>query len=93
MKKSLVYSEIFPPFHGGSGRWFWEVYKRLNVQEYVVLAGKFEQDETFDAASPLCIERIDFAYTSWSDWALTSLKSIVFYIKLFFTTRKIIKII
>ena len=25
----LLLSEIFPPQKGGSGRWFWEIYRRL----------------------------------------------------------------
>lgn len=25
----LLLSEIFPPKHGGSGRWFYELYRRL----------------------------------------------------------------
>jgi phosphatidylinositol alpha-1,6-mannosyltransferase len=90
-RKSLVYSEIFPPFHGGSGRWFWEVYRRLEVSDYVVLAGKTDGDVDFDKKSPLFIERFDFNYSSWSHWALTSIKSLTFYWNLFFATRAVVK--
>jgi phosphatidylinositol alpha-1,6-mannosyltransferase len=27
--KSLLLTEVFPPQVGGSGRWFWELYRRL----------------------------------------------------------------
>ncbi|MFT5813101.1 MAG: phosphatidylinositol alpha-1,6-mannosyltransferase [Psychroserpens sp.] len=91
MKKALVYSEIFPPMHGGSGRWFWEVYSRLNTEQYVVLAGITQGQENFDQHAKLTIERIKFRYSSWSDWSLLSLSGILFYLRLFIDTWKVIK--
>jgi len=88
--KSLVYSEIFPPMHGGSGRWFWEVYSRLDHDKYIVLAGSAEGDKEFDQNSALTIERMPFLYKSWSDWGLTSIKGLKFYAKLFIDTLKIV---
>ncbi|MFT2090400.1 glycosyltransferase family 4 protein [Paraglaciecola sp. 2405UD69-4] len=91
IKKALMFSEIFPPMHGGSGRWFWEVYSRLNPVNYVVLAGVTPGQREFDANAKITIERIKFKYTKWSDWGLLSLSGIIFYINLFMDTWKIIK--
>jgi hypothetical protein len=36
----LLISEVFPPKTGGSGRWFWELYRRLPRDSYVIAAGE-----------------------------------------------------
>ncbi|AUC89112.1 glycosyltransferase family 4 protein [Alteromonas sp. MB-3u-76] len=90
-KVELVFSEVFPPMHGGSGRWLWEVYSRQDADKYVVVAGSAEGDALFDNKAELNIHRISFDYTSWSDWALFSLGGLIFYTKLFLKLRKIIK--
>ena len=38
--KTLLISEIFPPTHGGSGRWFLELYSRISREEYLIAAGQ-----------------------------------------------------
>ncbi|MEP0355639.1 glycosyltransferase family 4 protein [Paraglaciecola sp.] len=91
MKKTLLFSEIFPPKHGGSGRWFWEVYSRLDPNKYVILAGTTPEQKEFDDEANLTIERITFKYKKWSDWGLLSISGIVFYINLFIDTWKAIK--
>ncbi|MEP2650450.1 MAG: glycosyltransferase family 4 protein [Paraglaciecola sp.] len=91
MKKTLLFSEIFPPIHGGSGRWFWEVYSRLDPNKYVILAGTTPDQKEFDDEANLTIERITFKYKKWSDWGLLSISGIVFYINLFIDTWKAIK--
>ena len=90
-KVELVFSEVFPPMHGGSGRWLWEVYSRQDADKYVVVAGNAESDTLFDSKAELKIHRISFNYSSWSDWALFSLGGLIFYTKLFLKLRKIIK--
>ena len=35
---TLLVSEIFPPVHGGSGRWFWEIYRRLPRESYLIVS-------------------------------------------------------
>ena len=82
-KVELVFSEVFPPMHGGSGRWLWEVYSRQEADKYVVVAGNAEGDTLFDNKAELKIHRISFDYSSWSDWALFSLGGLIFYTKLF----------
>jgi len=90
-KVELVFSEVFPPMHGGSGRWLWEVYSRQDAAKYVVVAGNAEGDTLFDSKAELKIHRISFNYSSWSDWALFSLGGLIFYTKLFLKLRKIIQ--
>lgn len=90
-KKSLIFSEIFPPMHGGSGRWLWEVYSRMSDKKYQFLAGAVEGDQDFDKKQSFMIDRVKFDYSCWSDWGLMSIRSWIFYIKLFFATYKIVK--
>ncbi len=55
---TLLLSEIFPPKVGGSGRWFWELYRRLPPQDYVIAAGSDPHQEEIDATSGLTIHRL-----------------------------------
>jgi phosphatidylinositol alpha-1,6-mannosyltransferase len=50
---------------GGSGRWLWELYRRLPAFDVAVLAGPAAGDAAFDAAAPLAIERLDRSFPSW----------------------------
>jgi len=42
--KQLLLSEIFPPMHGGSGRWFFEVYRRLEPGNFLMVVQESSQD-------------------------------------------------
>jgi phosphatidylinositol alpha-1,6-mannosyltransferase len=42
--KQLLLSEIFPPIHGGSGRWFYEVYRRLDPGSFLMVVQDSSQD-------------------------------------------------
>jgi phosphatidylinositol alpha-1,6-mannosyltransferase len=42
--KQLLLSEIFPPIHGGSGRWFYEVYRRLDPGNFLMVVQESRQD-------------------------------------------------
>lgn len=42
--KQLLLSEIFPPVHGGSGRWFYEVYRRLDPGSFLMVVQESSQD-------------------------------------------------
>jgi phosphatidylinositol alpha-1,6-mannosyltransferase len=42
--KQLLLSEIFPPIHGGSGRWFYEVYRRLDPGSFLMVVQESSQD-------------------------------------------------
>lgn len=91
MNKTLLISEIFPPTHGGSGRWFWELYSRLPKNEYVIAAGDVDGAKPFDNRCDLSIERVDMATTSWSSWGISTFSGIKFYIKTFLAIRVLIK--
>lgn len=61
----LVVSEVFPPRPGGSGRWLWEIYRRLTDLSVTVAAGETPGAEPFDQASPLCIRRVSLDFRTW----------------------------
>lgn len=80
MSKALLISEIFPPRHGGSGRWFVELYSRLPKEDSVIAAGSVEGDDDADAdlADRLKIERLGL---SSANWGLRSLEGLRFYVR------------
>lgn len=68
---ALLLSEIFPPQHGGSGRWFWELYRRLPAQAVVVAAGEHERQEEFDRTHEMRLYRLplwqaQYGLRSWA---------------------------
>ena len=65
MKRSLLLSDVFPPRTGGSGRWFWELYRRLPRDEFRIVAGACDGCEQFDQASDLEIQRLNLQVPGW----------------------------
>jgi phosphatidylinositol alpha-1,6-mannosyltransferase len=63
--KTLLLSEIFPPRTGGSGRWFWELYRRLPADRFVVATSEHEQAAAFDSLAELEIHRLPLTLTAW----------------------------
>ena len=67
----LLLSQVFPPGPGGSGRWLWELYRRLpNIQVHVA-AGKGHGPavtSAFDQASTLPIDRLPLSLANWGLW-------------------------
>ena len=63
--KTLLISEVFPPQKGGSGRWFWEVYRRLPRADYVIAAGEHAGQEAFDAGHDLRVIRLPLRMPQW----------------------------
>src|SRR5262249_30374399 len=61
----LLLTEVFPPRTGGSGRWFWEVYRRLPREEVVVAAGECPGHEAFDQTHGLRLTRLSLTLPSW----------------------------
>jgi phosphatidylinositol alpha-1,6-mannosyltransferase len=61
----LLLSEIFPPKTGGSGRWFWEVYRRLPRRDYVIAAGRDPRQEAFDRTHDLRLYRVPLTMKAW----------------------------
>jgi phosphatidyl-myo-inositol dimannoside synthase len=62
---SLLISEIFPPKNGGSGRWFWEIYRRLPREQFVIAAGENPQQKEFDQSHDLRVVRVPLAMPAW----------------------------
>lgn len=88
MNKTLLISEIFPPIHGGSGRWFWELYSRLPRDEYLIVAGQSSETAEFDLTHDLNVQRINLSSPSWG---IKSKTGLAFYWQTFWLLRKIIK--
>ena len=63
--KTLLITEIFPPTVGGSGRWFWEIYRRMPREQVVIAAARHPKQEEFDATHDLQIVRTSL------DWRKT----------------------
>jgi phosphatidylinositol alpha-1,6-mannosyltransferase len=71
---TLLISEIFPPKTGGSGRWFWEMYRRLPREEFVFAAGEDPKQEEFDRTHFLRVERVPLSLSSWGLKSFAGLK-------------------
>ena len=69
--KILLLSEVFPPQTGGSGRWFWEIYRRLPRAAVTVVAGMHARQDEFDRTHDLAISRAPLALSTWgiASWA------------------------
>ncbi len=63
--KILLITEVFPPKTGGSGRWFWEIYRRLPRETIVVAAGETPRQEDFDRTHEMPVNRLPIALPSW----------------------------
>lgn len=61
----LVIAEVFPPRLGGSGRWLWELYRRLPQGSLCVLAGHAPDAATFDQQQPFPVRRLALRFPSW----------------------------
>tara|TARA_R100000789_G_scaffold70099_1_gene65645 strand:+ start:1313 stop:2479 length:1167 start_codon:yes stop_codon:yes gene_type:complete len=69
----LLLSEIFPPRHGGSGRWFYELYRRLEPGTITIVTQDNADpgDQRVDAEFPQRIHRIAMASQSWGLLSVT----------------------
>jgi phosphatidylinositol alpha-1,6-mannosyltransferase len=63
--KILLLTEIFPPKTGGSGRWFWEVYRRLPRNRVLIAAGEDARQEAFDRSHDLRLVRLPLTFPTW----------------------------
>jgi phosphatidylinositol alpha-1,6-mannosyltransferase len=63
--RTLVVSENFPPRTGGSGRWFWEIYRRLPRADFVIAAGEHPRQEEFDLTHDLRLKRMPLTLPRW----------------------------
>jgi phosphatidylinositol alpha-1,6-mannosyltransferase len=62
---ALLLTEVFPPTNGGSGRWFWEIYRRLPRTDVVVAAGRHPRQEEFDRTHDLRLHRLRWIMPTW----------------------------
>lgn len=86
-RTTLLLSEIFPPVHGGSGRWFWEVYCRQPRPAYHVAAGEHPRQAEFDATHDLPITRLPLHMPAWG---LCHWRGLRDYFRLFRRLRQLI---
>jgi phosphatidylinositol alpha-1,6-mannosyltransferase len=71
---SLLISEVFPPRTGGSGRWFWEIYRRLPREAVAIAAGEDPRQEEFDRGHDLRLVRLPLTMAAWGVRSLCGLK-------------------
>ena len=71
----LLLSEIFPPKHGGSGRWFFELYRRLTPGSVTILThdNQDPEQQQIDQAYPQHIIRQPMTSKSWGLKSITGL--------------------
>jgi len=72
--KALLVSEIFPPRIGGTGRLYWEIYRRMPRDEVVIAAGEHPQQARFDLATDLCLRRVPLTMHQWGIRSLEGLR-------------------
>jgi phosphatidylinositol alpha-1,6-mannosyltransferase len=86
----LVLSEIFPPRHGGSGRWMFELYRRFPEQSIKIITHKnaSETEQSIDENYPQSVYRYQFAN---SEWGIRSVSGLKFYLKNLVSIRKHLK--
>lgn len=75
----LLLARVFPPRTGGSGRWFWEVYRRLPREMVCVLAGDSPGAAEFDAGHDVRVERLDMDFP---DFGMLRPSGLMRYLKL-----------
>jgi phosphatidylinositol alpha-1,6-mannosyltransferase len=61
----LALARVFPPRVGGSGRFMWELYRRMAPGGIRVAAGEFTGSEDFDSDATLAIERLPLDVRNW----------------------------
>ena len=71
---ALLVSDIFPPKTGGSGRWFWEIARRLPREAFLVAAGEDPRQEAFDRTHDLRVVRTPLHLLSCSVTRIDDLK-------------------
>lgn len=61
----LLLTEVFPPRTGGSGRWFWELYRRFPAGAVHIAAARDPGAGEWDRSSGLSIDRLPLRLTNW----------------------------
>jgi phosphatidylinositol alpha-1,6-mannosyltransferase len=71
---TLLITETFPPRTGGSGRWFWEIYRRLPAAGHVIAAGLDPQQDAFDRSHDLRVVRMPLAFRDLGMFSFAGMK-------------------
>jgi phosphatidylinositol alpha-1,6-mannosyltransferase len=61
----LLLTDNFPPRAGGSCRWFWELYRRLQLESVFIVAGEGRGAQAFDKRQHLQIQRLPMTFKTW----------------------------
>lgn len=85
---TLLISEIFPPKTGGSGRWFWELYRRLPREDFVIAAGLDPRQEPSTTNYDVRLHRIPLTV---SDWGIFSFEGGRGYLRALWAVLRIIR--
>jgi phosphatidylinositol alpha-1,6-mannosyltransferase len=88
MASTLLLSEVFPPKTGGSGRWFWEIYRRLPRSEIMVAAGEDPRQKQFYSSHDLRLTRLPLSFSTWGIASASGLRQ---YVGLARRLRRLIK--
>ena len=86
--KTLLLSEIFPPMTGGSGRWFWEIYRRMPRDRFTIVAGAGVGAAEFDRTHDLDVIRLPL---TMPDWGLLSWAALRSYWRTYRAVRRIVR--
>jgi phosphatidyl-myo-inositol dimannoside synthase len=85
---TLLVSNIFPPKTGGSGRWFWEIYRRLPRENFLVAAGEHPDAPAFDATHNLRVTRLPL---EMRNRAISNWRSLKHYVRTVRAVRRLAK--
>lgn len=86
--KYLLLSEIFPPRVGGSGRWFRDLYSRLDAGQAVVVSDRADGEPEVDEVSGIRVYRLPLASDSWG---VISLEGLGFYVRVIRAVWRVMK--
>ncbi len=86
--RTLLLSEIFPPKTGGSGRWFWEIYRRMPKSQFTLAVGDDPHASDVDRTHDLDIVRLPLTLT---DWGMASPSSFAAYWRAFWAVAQVVK--
>ncbi len=84
----LVLSQVFPPRTGGSGRWLWELYRRLRGVTVHVAAGDVPGAAEFDRDSAVPTTRLPLDLPSWGLLGVGALRG---YARAFRALRRVVR--
>jgi phosphatidylinositol alpha-1,6-mannosyltransferase len=86
--KTLLITNVFPPKKGGSGRWFWEIYRRQPREQVLVAAGEDRDQDEFDRTHELQVVRLALAFPTWGVWSPTGLRC---YGRAYYTIQRLVR--